>query len=293
MGYENDCKDEAPEFKLVKFLFYDCETTGLNPKEHDIIEFAGAIYFGDKRISDFEYQCQPIKIEKKKVKLTDKEGRKIYFNHNDLVQVVLRNKEKSIIHVKAEDLVNLNSFQMTFGKGGYINEIEEVDIFTKNEYGEFEQRAMETHKISQQDISGFSRPEKVARDFYSYLIKHNELLGGAYILVGHNIEFDKGFLLNWLYKLNRFDLEGLIAKNLFIDTLDMARYAKSLGLIDCAYLSLRALSKYFNINLDGAHRAKNDIEANIEVFFKLKSLISNPSRSQDMYSEQINIFDAQ
>ncbi len=87
---------------------------------------------------------------------------------------------------------------------------------------------------------------------------------GKHILVGHGIEYDIKIIFNEAARHNiKCDIKSVI----FIDTLRLARlYGQS------KVNSLKHLTKHFNIEFEGAHRALNDVLANIGIFKRL----SNP-----------------
>jgi DNA polymerase III epsilon subunit family exonuclease len=90
------------------------------------------------------------------------------------------------------------------------------------------------------------------------------------ILVGHNImSFDLGFINRHLERLGLPALD-----NLAIDTLIMAR--KLLPVLPNHKLT--TLAEHFKINVQGAHRAKKDVQMNKMVFLKMLELYLNKTR---------------
>lgn len=84
---------------------------------------------------------------------------------------------------------------------------------------------------------------------------------GEHIIVGHGVASDIALLIN---AAKRSSLVCKLEKNPFIDTLRMARlYGES------PRNSLETLRAHFNIPLEGAHRAMNDVLVNMEVFRRL------------------------
>lgn len=86
---------------------------------------------------------------------------------------------------------------------------------------------------------------------------------GDDILIGHNVNFDINFIYDSLIKC---DLGGL--KNNFVDTLRLSRKL----LPDLKHHRLNDLSKYYNIDSKGSHRALKDTEITLEVYYKLKEI---------------------
>lgn len=84
---------------------------------------------------------------------------------------------------------------------------------------------------------------------------------GSHIIVGHGISLDIEFLCE---EAKRHSIPCKLAENKTIDTLRLARlYGES------PKNSLEMLRQHFNIDEEGAHRAKSDVVVNIEVFKQL------------------------
>lgn len=82
-------------------------------------------------------------------------------------------------------------------------------------------------------------------------------------IVGHGIPFDINMIKA---SAERLQLTSTIHKNLFFDTLRLARlYGRS------PTNSLEMLRQHFNIQEEGAHRAMSDVVVNIQVFKHLTS----------------------
>lgn len=48
---------------MKKVLYFDCETTGLDPIKNDIIQIAGIIEIDGIIKEEFDYKCQPVNME--------------------------------------------------------------------------------------------------------------------------------------------------------------------------------------------------------------------------------------
>ena len=81
------------------------------------------------------------------------------------------------------------------------------------------------------------------------------------VMVAHNAQFDMGFIYKILKDNNLYD--GPMTT---IDTLSIARNAYSNEL---KRFNLKAVSKYFKVNLEQHHRANYDTEATAEVFLHM------------------------
>jgi len=75
-------------------------------------------------------------------------------------------------------------------------------------------------------------------------------------IIGHNISFDIDFLLEKGFELNNPRLDTLLLSRFF--------YPKFY------HFNLSAVSSCFNISIDGAHRAMNDVEINLNLFLQLQ-----------------------
>lgn len=81
---------------------------------------------------------------------------------------------------------------------------------------------------------------------------------GKNIIIGHGVNFDVSLIVKESLRAN---VECTIQSNICIDTLRLARlYGES------PTNSLETLRSHFNIPLEGAHRAMNDVRVNIPVF---------------------------
>ena len=111
------------------------------------------------------------------------------------------------------------------------------------------------HNISTDMVKGKPKIKEVLPDVLKFIDNH--------LIIGHGIKFDIDLIYN---ETKRAQIPTSIYAAKYIDTLRLARlYGESPS------NSLKELSKHFNIDLEGAHRALNDVKANIEVFKKLSS----------------------
>ena len=68
-----------------KCLWFDTETTGLNPHNNDIIQIAGCVVIGREIVEDFEFLCKPFKPENVEQKALDTNGRTV----EEIIQLLL------------------------------------------------------------------------------------------------------------------------------------------------------------------------------------------------------------
>jgi len=106
------------------------------------------------------------------------------------------------------------------------------------------------HNISKEMVIGKPKIRNVLPKILEFI--------DDYIIIGHGIKFDIDIIYN---EAKRYNIPCNIQNLKYIDTLRLARlYGES------PYNSLKELTKHFNIEFEGAHRALNDVKANINVF---------------------------
>ena len=109
------------------------------------------------------------------------------------------------------------------------------------------------HNISLDMVKGKPKIREVLPEVLNFISNHT--------IIGHGIKFDIDIISNEAY---RNKIVCYIHNAPYIDTLRLARlYGES------PYNSLKELSRHFNIEFEGAHRALNDVKANVEVFKRL------------------------
>ena len=100
-------------------------------------------------------------------------------------------------------------------------------------------------------------PDEVFRDFVNFI--------GESVIIGHNVNFDLGFLSNKCKKYLDYNLA-----NDYIDTLYLARRLVP----NSINYKLGTLAHLFHISYEGAHRGLKDVEITYAVYNKLRSLKS-------------------
>ena len=91
--------------------------------------------------------------------------------------------------------------------------------------------------------------DEVLKKFISFI--------GNSILIGHNVHFDINFIYDNLIKINCSPL-----KNDFVDTLRLARKI----LPELKHHRLKDLASYYNIDIEGNHRAIKDAEITFSIY---------------------------
>ncbi len=109
--------------------------------------------------------------------------------------------------------------------------------------------------ITDEMLRNGKSPIEVYNDFVEFV--------GDNIIIGHNVNFDLGFLSNKCKKYINYNLT-----NDYIDTLYMARRLVP-GSVN---YKLGTLAKLFNISYEGAHRGLKDVEITYEVYNRLRKL---------------------
>lgn len=123
--------------------------------------------------------------------------------------------------------------------------------------------SQDIHNISQEMVEGKPTIQEVLPNILKSI--------GSHILVGHAIAFDISIICE---EAKRHQIPCTLHENAYIDTLRLARLYG-----DSPINSLETLRKHFNIEGFGAHRAKNDVLVNIEVF---KRLVANFQTTEEV-----------
>lgn len=187
----------------ARLLFIDCETTGLDPKENDIVELAGQIYINNQFVEKFLIRSRPIKISS------------------------------------------------------------------------IQKEALKVNGKTEEEILSYPKPVESVKKLDKILERYYGGAANPYILIAHNIDFDRDFLMNWFLKTGQFNMIKYFNKDIYVCTLALARYAKSKNLIIGAKNNLKALSKQLNVQLENAHTADDDCQALVNIYYKIDELIRN------------------
>lgn len=171
----------------------------------------------------------------------------------------------------------------TTGLSAYYNEIIEISaIKVRNDkvVDEFSSLIKPQGKISSfiTNLTGISNEmvndapciDKVLKDFLLFI--------GNDVLIGHNVNFDIGFVNTNLLRLGHDQL-----CNDFVDNLRIARKV----LTELHHHRLADLANYYLIDTTGAHRGLKDSYMTYEIFLKLKEAVINVYGS---YEEFLSIF---
>lgn len=133
------------------------------------------------------------------------------------------------------------------------------------------QTSIDIHHITKDMLHGKPKIQEVLPNVLHLIDNH--------IIVGHGVWFDMTLLAN---AAERYGIPCKILNNRFIDTLRMARlYGES------PVNSLEQLSKHFNVPVEGAHRAMNDVVVNREVFLHLAKRYKTTEQIFEVLSKPI------
>ena len=117
------------------------------------------------------------------------------------------------------------------------------------------QRIIELTGITDSMLATGKMPKTVLEEFVNFV--------GNNVIIGHNVNFDLGFLCNKCKKYLDYNLN-----NDYIDTLYLARKLVPNSINH----KLGTLAKLFNISYEGAHRGLKDVEITYEVYNKLREI---------------------
>ncbi len=173
---------------------------------------------------------------------------------DDEEQIELRNATYVVFDIETTDLsvkrgkiieisaVKMSQMAIVDRFSTFVNPKEKLTEFTKS-----------LTSIEDADLENAPLIEDVLPQFIDFI--------GDAILVAHNATFDLRHLYENMRKL------GIERRFPAIDTLNLARYHYR----DLKRYNLKAVSKYFKVDLKRHHRADSDSEATAEVFIKMLS----------------------
>jgi DNA polymerase III epsilon subunit-like protein len=91
------------------------------------------------------------------------------------------------------------------------------------------------------------------------------------ILVGHNVNFDKGFL-SVLFEENGINIEKYISHRM-IDTMSLLWGLYDVGKVPFEACNSKGAFEYFNIIVDKLHDALDDTLATVQLYYKILELL--------------------
>lgn len=157
---------------------------------------------------------------------------------------------------KEDRIIEIAGTKFTFN-----NYLETFDTLIDPEI-EISKQSQTIHNISNEMVKGKPKIKEVLPSVLKFIDNH--------FLIGHGIKFDIDIICN---EAKRNQIPCNLHEIKYIDTLRLARlYGES------PYNSLKELSKHFNFEFEGAHRALNDVRANIEIFKKLSTTFTTTAQ---------------
>lgn len=130
-------------------------------------------------------------------------------------------------------------------------------------------------------INGFSREEhdRKASTYMETFLAIDSFLVAMFsnpkdiIVVGHNVQFDVGFMKSF-YRKNKRKFEDYFSYRL-IDTNSIIKYLSICKIIPEIKNGLTSAAKHFNIPIENRHTALDDARATAILFRKLINLLDN------------------
>lgn len=98
-------------------------------------------------------------------------------------------------------------------------------------------------------------------------------------IIGYNVNFDLNFLYDSFFKELGFEL-----KNNYVDVLRIARLIVNKDEIQNR--KLKDIAEYFNLEVDGIHRASKDCILTLQIFIKLREVIRQRYGSLEAFIEE-------
>ncbi len=181
---------------------------------------------------------------------------------NDATYVVF-DLETTGFSVNFDDIIEVSAVKINKGQT-----IGEFSSFC-NPHRKLSSKTMELTNITDSDVLNAPEIPEVLADFKAFC--------GDAILVAHNANFDMSHIVN------SYDKYGLgNCDNPVIDTLEYARNRFGEGL---KRFNLKALSKFFKVELTQHHRAIYDAKATAEIFLHI---LRDMSKQDINYHDEIN-----
>ena len=169
--------------------------------------------------------------------------------------------------------------------------LDELDLYVKPDGKEWnevdvEQEALDVNGIDLEkhfknpNTIAYSEANKLIIEFLSkYKIPNKRK---HFRLSGHNVEFDKKFILAQL--VDEDSWEKLVHYNT-IDTLRICTFLQDCGFIAADVGSLTSLVEYFNIPLGQAHNAREDIKMTVELYRAILKMMKEKKNNMSGIAE--------
>jgi DNA polymerase III alpha subunit (gram-positive type) len=167
-----------------------------------------------------------------------------------------------------------------------LNFVDEIELFLKPDSGEViaEEQALKVNGINLEEhlknprTVTYSVGKEMILDFFS---KHKSKGRNRLRPSGHNIEFDKGFIMSQI--MTEEEWSKYIHHN-SIDTLRIVTFLQDIGMVPNDVGRLTDLVEHFGITKRDAHDAREDVKMNIEVYKKMKEMLTETKNNVALVS---------
>ena len=222
--------------------------------------------------ADINEQSEDIVTDKLNIKIVYNPNSRTAFNINDINSGLIIN-EKYILEkpkVGMDYIIREGSYEcqdkdILEVELSYSNNIELTKVINNKIVDKYSQLIQINKSLSPfiTNLTGITNnmlklgkePNIVFNEFVNFV--------GEEVIIGHNVNFDLGFLTNKCKKYIDYNLT-----NDYVDTMYLARKLVP----DSTNYKLGTLAKYFNISYEGAHRGLKDVEITYEVYNCLRKL---------------------
>ena len=147
-----------------------------------------------------------------------------------------------------------------------------VSYVRPHEGASISERALEVQGKTYDQIMAY--PE--ATEVMQKLLKWLDEQGGTFYILAQNAQFDRDFLYIFFTRLGNHTEYITRFRPSLICTLEMARNYFAGKRNKPEKMNLGSLCKFFNIKLENAHDALEDITATVELYYALDALIQKP-----------------
>jgi DNA polymerase-3 subunit epsilon len=169
--------------------------------------------------------------------------------------------------VKEEKIFQMRPFGLAGCPNSHLGTADVIEV-----------KALEVGYLSVKDLETYPYPKKTFGELIAFLDKYIDKFNKAdkFIPAGFNVHFDMEFLNKWFIKNGDSYMGSYLNWRAMVDPLPVIRFLEYLDYIDIKPdHRLGTVCKYFDIPLEEAHRAINDIRATREVIKKASMLINN------------------
>lgn len=166
-----------------------------------------------------------------------------------------------------------------------LNFIDEIELFLKPDSGEViaEEQALNVNGINL--VEHLKNPRTITytegkEKILNFLSKH-KVKSKRFRPSGHNIEFDKNFILSQI--MTEEEWSKYIHHN-SIDTLRIVTFLQDIGMVPNDIGRLTDLVDHFGIAKRDAHDAREDVKMNVEVYKKMKEMLTETKNNAVLVS---------